>query len=129
MWWTHFVIVLYFFIGFINILSNMSLCNSLVGGIKNLNRNFYHKIDKCNVLLAKTYSTRDLLKEAYCRTKLKCRCKYLHYSFLSIRAINNNLKPNILIYCYFIDCPFKSLLNIFLKMLLYLLLYLTCCKH
>ncbi|KAL0851100.1 hypothetical protein ABMA28_006971 [Loxostege sticticalis] len=55
----------------------MSLCNSLVGGIKNLNRNFYHKIDKCNVLLAKTYSTRDLLKEAYCRTKLKCRSKKL----------------------------------------------------
>lgn len=52
------------------------MCSSLLGGLRKLNRNFYIKIETCNVLLNKTYSTRELLKEAYCRTKLKCRCKY-----------------------------------------------------
>lgn len=51
--------------------------STLLGRILKLNRSLSHKSVKINYVLQSTnYSTRELLKEAYCRTKLKCRCKY-----------------------------------------------------
>lgn len=80
----------------------MSLCSSLVGSIKKINRNLFNKIETCHVLLHKNYSTRELLKEAYCRTKLKCRCKcLLLFFFTKIETKDhvkskNNLFTNVL---------------------------------
>ncbi|CAH0727361.1 unnamed protein product, partial [Brenthis ino] len=56
----------------------MSLCCTLFRSILKSNRNLSIKNvnNNCQVLV-NNFSTRELLKEAYCRTKLKCRSKKL----------------------------------------------------
>ncbi|CAG9581570.1 unnamed protein product [Danaus chrysippus] len=56
----------------------MNFLNTYSFGIFKLNRNLSHKnVIKYYFTSKSSYSTRDLLKEAYCRTKLKCRSKKL----------------------------------------------------
>ncbi|CAH2102437.1 unnamed protein product [Euphydryas editha] len=56
----------------------MSLYNTFIGRILKISRSLSHKNFKSNYILQSTnYSTRELLKETYCRTKLKCRSKKL----------------------------------------------------
>lgn len=55
----------------------MSLCGTLLGGVRRFSFNLVCvKVKKCDVTFSQRYSTRELLKEAYCRMKLKCRCKF-----------------------------------------------------
>ncbi|XP_046960933.1 5'-nucleotidase domain-containing protein 3 isoform X2 [Vanessa cardui] len=52
----------------------MSMCNTLLSRVLKLNRSFSHKnVKNTSLIQTSNFSTRELLKEAYCRTKLKCR--------------------------------------------------------
>ncbi|XP_072942562.1 5'-nucleotidase domain-containing protein 3 isoform X1 [Epargyreus clarus] len=56
----------------------MSLCSTIVGAFVKVNSNLsQNKSKKCVLVFSKYFSTRELLKEAYCRTKLKYRSKKL----------------------------------------------------
>lgn len=71
--------------------------STLLGRILKLNRSLSHKSVKNNYVLQSTnYSTRELLKEAYCRTKLKCRCKY------NCKKINLFNRKNVFNIVYFL---------------------------